>query len=773
MDERTRTHSTRRRSENSPTGSDSTDRTDSPDHEPTLVERLRRGAFRTDVRAASETVGTVLLIGMVLTGVVVVSVAGMGVLGSLQTDIDQEENEFQAREVDSRLSSLSSGGATSTELSFSQDSVESVEVTNGTAGGSVRVSVNGGACNVTLPMSSIRYDERGQTTVYEGGGIFRVSDGGVGVAVVSPPDITVEDGTVDVSLMNLTSGVGGDRATVIKRGEFSATQSANFEDRLFTGADECRRPDSVTVAVTSEYHRGWAVYLERETGKPAQFTGSNTVEVTLTSADLPESANDSANAVVNLSDPSMATVDRSQGTIVVDKNVSNRYTATARPLAEGVQVSSVEKFETNVAYRRPIDVVFVFDESGSMNRDDAANRYCTDSHLNPINGPGNRWGQTNDPGCTTRMDRAKAAAKAFVGLMNESRDRGGVVGFSTGEYTRYVTTPDGQYMTDDFGSAGLNGSIDGLVTGGGTQSATGLRRANVLHDLKGESAGEPIVILLSDGQDSNPTPDPMDQAEIAASNGVTVHTVGFGDDADNATLQAIADETGGTYSYAATDDDLDDVFTDVFETIAETDVIVNEPVTLETGVGATVYEPSLGGDDDYVARANGNVNVNDPTAPAFRFSMTAADGNLVDVNATSYDCEEYEATSIVKQNVTTSDLVELRCVDIDESSATEVSPSNVTVYLDGDDAGPVVNASSAWWDGDLRNDTFRQGAGDALVDANDTFTLASNQAVVVFEFGANDQGKQRLVMLYEIGLPEETTTAEVVTIDVTTADVED
>jgi Mg-chelatase subunit ChlD len=737
-----------------------------------------RPDFWSDARAASETVGTVLLIGMVATGIVVVSVAGVSALNSLQTDIDQEENEVQVREVDSRLSSLSQSGATATELSFSQDSVESIDVRNGSAGGTVRVSVSGGACSVTLPMSSIRYDERGQTTVYEGGGVFRVSDGGLGVAVVSPPDITVEDGTVDISLVNLTSGVGGDRATVLKRGEFSATQSAAFEDRLFTGAEECRRPDNVTIAVTSEYHRGWAAYLEGETGNPVQSTGPDTVAVELTSADLPASTDDSRNAVVNLSDPNPnTTVTVTENTIMVNKNASNRYTATARPLAEGVQVSSVKKFETNVAYRRPIDVVFVFDESGSMNYDDDANTYCTDSSLNPINGPGNRWGQSNDPGCETRMDRAKAAAKTFVGLLNESRDRGGVVGFSSSEYTRYVTTPNGRYMTDDFGSSGLNGSIDRLVTGGSTESATGIHRANVVHDLKGESAGEPIVVLLSDGQDDGDAPDPIDEAAIASENNVTIHTVGFGDGADNATLQAIADETGGTYHYAAEDDDLSDVFTDVFETIAETDVIVNEPVTLSTGVGGQVYQPSLGGNADYVATVTedgaSNVNVNDPTAPAFRFSMTTADGDLTAVNATSYDCEEYSVTDIVKQNATSSDLVELRCTDIDESSGTEVPPSNVTVYLDGDDAGPLINESSAWWDGDIRNDTLKQGASDALVDANDTFTLASNQAIVVFEFGANDEASKRLVMLYEIGLPEDTTARDVVDIDVTTADVED
>jgi hypothetical protein len=83
----------------------------------------------------------------------------------------------------------------------------------------------------------------------------------------------------------------------------------------------------------------------------------------------------------------------------------------------------------------------------------------------------------------------------------------------------------------------------------------------------------------------------------------------------------------------------------------------------------------------------------------------------------------------------------------------------------------VIDQSNAWWDQDLRNETFKQGTTDALVTATDTFSLASNQAVVVFEFGANDAAPKRLIMLYEIGLPDDTTAANVVNIDVTTADV--
>jgi Ca-activated chloride channel family protein len=75
-----------------------------------------------------------------------------------------------------------------------------------------------------------------------------------------------------------------------------------------------------------------------------------------------------------------------------------------------------------------------------------------------------------------------------------------------------------------------------------------------------------VIVLLSDGE-NNESPDPMVAAQAAADQGVRIYTVGIGSTAgadvtlngfqvhtqlDEATLQAIAQTTGGTY-YGATD----------------------------------------------------------------------------------------------------------------------------------------------------------------------------------------------------------------------------
>jgi Mg-chelatase subunit ChlD/FlaG/FlaF family flagellin (archaellin) len=710
-------------------------------------QRSRGRRFVNDSRAASEVLGTVLLVGMVAIGMVVIALAGGTALEGLTTQGNQEVTQLSIQGIDSRLSGLAHGGENSTRISVQQGTVQRVELVNATGGGGgggqIRVSANGGTCAVTVPLTSIRYHERGQTTVYEAGGVFRQSDGENGTAVVSAPDFTIDDGTVGITVVNLTGRFASDSAVIEKRTAFSRQQTETIEKQLFTGTDECRRPSSLTISVTSDYYRGWATHLASETDASVQtFDSNRTVVLHLDSGDLPPSVNDDVNDVVDLQNTSVATV--TDDTVKIDKNASNDYRVFARPLAQGVRVSRIESFETDIAYREPVDVVFVIDESGSMSTDD-------------------------------KIGDARSEAKTFTGRLNASFDRAGLVGFNT---EGRIYTTNGRYLTDDF--AGFNDTVEDEITaGGGTSAGDGLERANIVLDFAGETDREKAVILLADGAENDGGPDyihPYDQADIAAQSNVNVYTIGYNQDPDeyNETLlREIANRTGGTFHRASNADELEEAFEDIFESISQTDAIVNEPVTLSTQVGAATFDTSLGADTDYVARAGSNPNVNDPTAPGFSFSMSASDGDVTNITATQYGCDEYEATGIVQSNATTGDRIEIRCVDINESTATTLPPSNKSIYLDGDSVAPLLTQPSAWWEADLRNETFRANEPDSLINGSDHLILQSNQALVVFEFGSNSQGKKRLIMLYEIGVSDGVAATEVVDIRVVTADVVD
>jgi Ca-activated chloride channel family protein len=89
----------------------------------------------------------------------------------------------------------------------------------------------------------------------------------------------------------------------------------------------------------------------------------------------------------------------------------------------------------------------------------------------------------------------------------------------------------------------------------------------------GSSLGS--IVLLSDGNSRSGIA-PLEALEDIKAQGVTVYTVGIGSTAgslgqasfDESTLQAIAAETGGRYSFVASADDLRDVYRNLSQTIA-------------------------------------------------------------------------------------------------------------------------------------------------------------------------------------------------------------
>lgn len=165
-----------------------------------------------------------------------------------------------------------------------------------------------------------------------------------------------------------------------------------------------------------------------------------------------------------------------------------------------------------------------------------------------------------------RMTAAKEAAHAFVDALPDNIQVG-LVSFST--VARLNASP-----TQD--RTQVHRAIDSLIYGGGTAIGDGLYVAlDQLDQRPADEQGEQapgLVVLLSDGQ---PTAGiPTEQASTRATeSGIKVHTVGIGQrgetpvvlggipvQLDEVTLQQIAEDTGGTYFYAAKTDDLKQIY---------------------------------------------------------------------------------------------------------------------------------------------------------------------------------------------------------------------
>ncbi|WP_251344148.1 vWA domain-containing protein [Haloplanus halophilus] len=702
---------------------------------------MRPPLTRLDDRGVSEVVGYVLLIGVVTVGIVSILLLGGSLVDDIKGDIDDQSTDVSLGSANERLSALSGTRVNSTRFELRGKNPTDVRVRSNASSGHIQLSVNGGRCTATLPLSTIEYDREGArgSVGLQAGGQFTRSADGESSAVVEPPSFTADNGTLDITTYDVTGHIDDRTVRFTKNTNLSETRSRTVGERLTHGHPSCNRPDNVTVTVESRYYGAWADHLADETGRPVTTDPANgTARVYLNQSWLPSRANDATNHVVNLSDASMASVtsngaptsapsytySTTTDTLQVDKGVGNNYTAVALPLGNGTQSSSIREVDGDTVYRRPIDVVFVIDESGSMAGDKA--------------------------------DATKDAARNFVGAINASSDRVAFVGFNDSS-TYHRIEGENDFFTND--TAHANATIDTYVADGGTAINTGLDKANTVHDFRARAGAQKVVILLSDGENSDDSDDDrtLDQSERAAENNVTVFTIGFGNP-DEELLRDVANDTGGTYRFADNATELNDVFQNILSNITSVSAIVHRPTTAQLSIGGRRIEPALGYSNPDINRINGSYDINDPRyRGGFEFSASASDGNLINVTAVSYDCEPdaYELTDVFVTNETTNQPYRrVRCTDVDNSSRQVVSPDEAQVFLDGANVSELPDDDEAWYQADLVNDTLAPYISDGELE------LESNEAVIVFEYTADGE-TSRIVLLYQIGLDESGSVTEI------------
>jgi Ca-activated chloride channel family protein len=169
----------------------------------------------------------------------------------------------------------------------------------------------------------------------------------------------------------------------------------------------------------------------------------------------------------------------------------------------------------------PVTAVLVIDKSGSMN------------HAN-------------------KMKAAREAAIAFVQLMRPE-DATGVIAFNT-----QVTTV--QPLTDDKES--LIEAIKGIEAVDDTAMYDALHEASAM--LKPVS-GRKAVIVVTDGMSNSDQRTREETLTLVGEQGISIYTIGLGDPSqgtetyagiDEPTLKAIAEESGGIYTFAPNPEDL-------------------------------------------------------------------------------------------------------------------------------------------------------------------------------------------------------------------------
>ena len=519
-----------------------------------MRSRGRKTAGDAD-RGVSELAGYVLLIGIVIAGAMAIFVIATPLMTDSQDHQEDETSEFAMEEVDSRLTSLAaSGGSAATEfrlLENEQQTHNEPELV--TDRGYINVTINrNSTCSVNTSLDSIRVEtETGDTLVYEAGGVWRQSSEG-GVAGVTPPAVSIQDGHVDIALANLTGGVSGGSTEALLNATTSNNASRNAIQTLYQG--DCKRPDNVTIEIKSDVYEGWADHLG-DTGGYTNLTvdGTNgTTTAFLDQSALPPETNDAVNNVVNLTNASyMSNVTVSRSGIAVSKNASNNYTVYVEPVADDIEIGTMRNVSAsdNVT-RDPLDVVFVVDESGSM-------RW----NANPDK-PGCHAGTYNS-GCERKIWAVQDAIQNFTTYLDSDLDRVGLVGFNEDHPNRGKAYRTNEWsLTSDFVTFNdtTSGTLGKLQATGGTYSAGGMKEAAALLDLRSNETRDKVIVMLSDGQndhryeewwvagdtfksgqtyapnietyagtyESGTNAATVQLAKLANKTGVTTYTVGFG-----------------------------------------------------------------------------------------------------------------------------------------------------------------------------------------------------------------------------------------------------
>lgn len=169
---------------------------------------------------------------------------------------------------------------------------------------------------------------------------------------------------------------------------------------------------------------------------------------------------------------------------------------------------------------------------------------------------------------TDRLSVVKEVGQEFI--KNRSGDRLGLILFGT---KAYLQAP----LTFDLATVGnmLSDSTVGLA---GMQTAIGDAIAMAIKHLKNYPNNNKVLILLTDGVNSEGTVTPIDAAKIAAKNGIRIYTIGLGAnqvlvpslmgpqlvssdfELDEPSLKEIASLTNGQYFRAKNPQDLQQIY---------------------------------------------------------------------------------------------------------------------------------------------------------------------------------------------------------------------
>jgi Ca-activated chloride channel family protein len=148
----------------------------------------------------------------------------------------------------------------------------------------------------------------------------------------------------------------------------------------------------------------------------------------------------------------------------------------------------------------------------------------------------------------SKLASTQEALKAFVDQMRGDRDQVGVIEFSSG-----VQRVSPLRQLDESSRAELNEVIDSMYAGGNTALIDAVRTAYTYLLNNEDQEAINAIVVMTDGQENASEyslQDLQEQFQSTEAAQIVIFTIGFGRDADDYTLEEIAEIGGGQFRRA-------------------------------------------------------------------------------------------------------------------------------------------------------------------------------------------------------------------------------
>ncbi|ERH08659.1 MAG: hypothetical protein J07HX64_00405 [halophilic archaeon J07HX64] len=234
-------------------------------------------------RAQSETVGFVLIIGLVIVGSLLVAGLGAIAIENTEDSLSEDRAEKTLTQFDSKAALVALGESASHAASFGQGVLDTNQLTVESEAGWMNVTITDRTTGNTAEV--MRIDELGAVVyegadvqlAYQGGGVWRRDP--QGGQMISPPEFHYRGETLTLPAVNVSGdAVLNEDVTIIGDGTVRQfpDPSSGFDNPIQGGV--------VTVTVGSEFYRAWGEYFEERTEGQVTLDDENgTASLTLAS----------------------------------------------------------------------------------------------------------------------------------------------------------------------------------------------------------------------------------------------------------------------------------------------------------------------------------------------------------------------------------------------------------------------------------------------------------------------------------------------------------